>query len=62
MENRKEIKDNFWGSLAYLSFEDRNGNRIPNAADPSKSANTNDNNKEVMGKFKKEYSLVGTTP
>ena len=55
----RKSKITFGAPLAYLSFEDRNGNRIPNAADPSKSANTNDNNKEVMGKFGKGIQFSG---
>ncbi|MDG1324717.1 MAG: DUF1553 domain-containing protein [Opitutales bacterium] len=45
--------------MAYLSFDDRNGNRYPNAADRSKDASTNGNNKEVEGKFGKGIHFSG---
>ena len=45
--------------MAYLSFDDRQGNRYPNAADRAKDANTNGNNKEVEGKFGKGIHFSG---
>ena len=49
----------FGSPVAYLSFDDRKGNRIPNAANPSKSANTNGNNKEADGKHGKGIRFSG---
>ncbi|MBT5716204.1 MAG: DUF1549 domain-containing protein, partial [Opitutae bacterium] len=45
--------------MAYLSFDDREGNRYPNSADRTKDANTNGNNKEVEGKFGKGIHFTG---
>ena len=45
--------------MAYLSFDDRNGNHYPNSADRSKDATTNGNNKEVEGKFGKGIHFSG---
>ena len=55
----RKPKTIFGSPLAYLSFDDRNGNRIPNVANPSKPANTNGNNKEVEGKFGKGIQFSG---
>jgi len=49
----------FGSPVAYLSFDDRKGNRIPNIANPSKSANTNGNNKEAEGKHGKGIRFSG---
>tara|TARA_B100001115_G_scaffold182171_1_gene177830 strand:+ start:551 stop:4282 length:3732 start_codon:yes stop_codon:yes gene_type:complete len=49
-----------WGApLAYLSFDQREGNRYPNEANPAKAANTNGNNKEVEGKLGKGIQFTG---
>ena len=49
-----------WGApLAYLSFDEREGNRYPNEANPAKAANTNANNKEVEGKLGKGIQFTG---
>ena len=49
-----------WGApLAYLSFDEREGNRYPNEANPAKAANTNANNKEVEGKLGKGIRFTG---
>ncbi|MFL2912087.1 MAG: DUF1553 domain-containing protein [Opitutales bacterium] len=45
--------------MAYLSFDDRNGDRYPNSANPTKDASTNGNNKEVEGKFGKGIHFTG---
>ena len=45
--------------MAYLSFDDRNGDRYPNSANPTKDASTNGNNKEVEGKFGKAIHFTG---
>ena len=49
----------FGSPVAYLSFDDRKGNLIPNAANPSKSANTNGNNKEADGKHGRGIRFSG---
>jgi len=45
--------------LAYLSFDDRAGNRYPNSATEGKPANTNGNNVEVEGKHGKGIRFSG---
>ena len=49
----------FGSPVAYLSFDDRQGNKCPNSADPAKAANTNGNNKEVDGKHGKGIQFSG---
>ena len=56
---KRESQKTYGAPMAYLSFDDRNGNRIPNAVNPGKSANTNGNNKEVEGKFGKGIQFSG---
>ena len=55
----KKSKITYGAPLAYLSFDNRNGNQIPNAANSTKPANTNGNNKEVDGKFGKGIQFSG---
>ena len=52
-------KTTYGAPLAYLSFDIRNGNTYPNEPNPSKSANTNGNNKEVDGRFGKGIQFSG---
>ena len=54
MEDREKSKTTYGSPLAYLSFDIRNGNQIPNAANSTKPANTNGNNKEVDGNLEKD--------
>jgi hypothetical protein len=49
----------FGSPVAYLSFDDRQGNKCPNSANPGKPANTNGNNKEVEGKHGKGIRFSG---
>ncbi len=55
----RKSETTYGAPLAYLSFDIRNGNTYPNKANPSKSANTNGNNKEVEGKFGKGIQFSG---
>ncbi|MBT3635536.1 MAG: DUF1553 domain-containing protein, partial [Opitutae bacterium] len=55
----REAKTTYGVPLAYLSFDDRQGNKCPNSADPAKPANTNGNNKEVEGKHGKGIRFSG---
>ncbi|MDG1139390.1 MAG: DUF1553 domain-containing protein [Opitutales bacterium] len=52
-------KERYGPPLAYLSFDNRNGNQYPNSANPAKNASTNHNNKEVSGKFGKGIQFSG---
>ena len=56
---KRETDIQYAKPMAYLSFDDRDGNRYPNAADRSKDASTNGNNKEVEGKFGKGIHFSG---
>jgi hypothetical protein len=56
---KRETDIQYAKPMAYLSFDDRNGNRYPNLADRSKDASTNGNNKEVEGKFGKGIHFSG---
>jgi hypothetical protein len=49
----------FGSPVAYLSFDNREGNKYPNSANPGKPANTNGNNKEVEGKHGKGIRFSG---
>ena len=52
--------ENTYGKpMAYLSFDDREGNRYPNTADTTKGTSTNKNNKEVEGKYGKAIHFTG---
>jgi hypothetical protein len=55
----REAKTTYGVPLAYLSFDDRQGNKCPNSANPGKPANTNGNNKEVEGKHGKGIQFSG---
>ena len=56
---KRETDIQYAKPMAYLSFDDRNGNRYPNSADRTKDASTNGNNKEVEGKFGKAIHFTG---
>ena len=56
---KRETDIQYAKPMAYLSFDERNGNRYPNLADRSKDASTNGNNKEVEGKFGKGIHFSG---
>ena len=56
---KRAVEITYAKPMAYLSFDDRNGNRYPNLADRSKDASTNGNNKEVEGKFGKGIHFSG---
>ena len=56
---RRETVIKYGNPMAYLSFDERNGNRYPNFANRSKDVNTNSNNKEVEGKFGKGIQFSG---
>ena len=49
----------FGSPVAFLSFDDRTGNKYPNKAKPGKDANTNGNNKEADGKHGKGIRFSG---
>ena len=53
-------QENTFGSpIAYLSFDEKNGNQYPNLADLNQSASTNANNLEVEGRFGKGIKFSG---
>tara|TARA_B110000008_G_C16974268_1_gene565215 strand:- start:3217 stop:5295 length:2079 start_codon:yes stop_codon:yes gene_type:complete len=56
---KRETDIQYAKPMAYLSFDERNGNRYPNLADRSKDASTNGNNKGVEGKFGKGIHFSG---
>jgi hypothetical protein len=55
----QKTEELFGGPLAYLSFDNRNGNQYPNLANPAKNASTNQNNKQVPGKSGKGIQFSG---
>jgi hypothetical protein len=56
---KRAVEITYAKPMAYLSFDDREGNRYLNSADRSKDANTNGNNKEVEGKYGKAIHFTG---
>ena len=56
---KRENEITYGKPVAYLSFDDRDGNRYPNSADRTKNAKTNENNKEVEGKRGKGVQFSG---
>ena len=54
-----KTKDVFGAPLAYLSFDNRNGNQIPNHINSNKHASTNENNIEIEGKVGKGIQFSG---
>ena len=56
---KRETVIKYGNPMAYLSFDERNGNRYPNFANRSKDVNTNSNNKEVEGKLGKGIQFSG---
>ena len=56
---KRETKTLYGAPIAYLSFDDRDGNHYPNPATTEKRASTNANNKVVEGKAGKGIQFSG---
>ena len=56
---KRDTEIKYANPMAYLSFDDRSGNRYPNTANRTKDVNTNENNKEVEGRFGKGIQFSG---